>query len=468
MRRNFGALIALLTGFVISSTCSHGAIPSFDTLESETARAGAREGSSDRVISRNGQRYYRFDGSTLFAEIAADAYGDPDLWYVIYRANEDRLEPGSSDGLEDGELLLLLPDPPESRTSRQNGKRTVTVLPGDTFMSLSKRLYGTPAYWKGLYAANKDQLPDPEDPFIIFGNSGAKSRTFVVPGKERVFHLALTEGANFGATMEDRPLRAPRSEPDSRSVASQTVLEDSPQQQDRRSPPDRSSSGRSKAYQLTGNSIRYLELDSASDIGYSEARLILSGTGLLRSSEDISKGLKRLHKGYTYSSGGGSLNSKAKERLFREYKLLRSALNRWWDYPNIGSKTTPNLVDRWIRDASKQLKSLPSRDRYPLLKSLLTQESGVTHWKNFKPVVGTSGDTGFGQFLPATARKVGINPYDPEQNIHGVALYIEELLRSKGSLREALAAYNGGNSPPPKSYRYAVSIMQRSSNIRYA
>jgi len=54
------------------------------------------------------------------------------------------------------------------------------------------------------------------------------------------------------------------------------------------------------------------------------------------------------------------------------------------------------------------------------------------------------GATGLMQFMPATARSLGIDPGDPAQAIDGAARYLSTQLDRFGSMDLALAAYNAG------------------------
>jgi hypothetical protein len=56
-----------------------------------------------------------------------------------------------------------------------------------------------------------------------------------------------------------------------------------------------------------------------------------------------------------------------------------------------------------------------------------------------------AGALGIAQFMPATARAIGLrNPFDPEQAIDAQAHLMRDLLRRFGSVPLALAAYNAG------------------------
>ena len=78
-----------------------------------------------------------------------------------------------------------------------------------------------------------------------------------------------------------------------------------------------------------------------------------------------------------------------------------------------------------------------------LLAALISQES------RFNPnVVSPGGAVGLGQILPTTAAELGVNPYDPAQNIEGCAKYLARQLRRwkhrDDAVRLALASYNAG------------------------
>jgi soluble lytic murein transglycosylase-like protein len=62
------------------------------------------------------------------------------------------------------------------------------------------------------------------------------------------------------------------------------------------------------------------------------------------------------------------------------------------------------------------------------------------------------GAIGLMQLMPTTARELGVNPFEPEQNIEGGVRYFSQLLKMFGGLELALIAYNGG---PGYAQRYA-------------
>ncbi|MGY1840528.1 MULTISPECIES: NlpC/P60 family protein [unclassified Modestobacter] len=58
--------------------------------------------------------------------------------------------------------------------------------------------------------------------------------------------------------------------------------------------------------------------------------------------------------------------------------------------------------------------------------------------------VSSAGATGLMQFMPATARGLGVDPSDPASAIDGAARYLASLTKQFGSTELALAAYNAG------------------------
>lgn len=80
--------------------------------------------------------------------------------------------------------------------------------------------------------------------------------------------------------------------------------------------------------------------------------------------------------------------------------------------------------------------------------------------------VGAAGEQGAWQVI---ASEWGLVPHD----LRGQAAQAERIIRallnySKGNKVEALARYNGGPSPPGKSYRYAERILKRAEHLQLA
>jgi soluble lytic murein transglycosylase-like protein len=91
-----------------------------------------------------------------------------------------------------------------------------------------------------------------------------------------------------------------------------------------------------------------------------------------------------------------------------------------------------------------------------LVLSVIKEES------NFNiNAVSDKGAIGLMQLMPRTARSIGINPYNPAQNIIGGVYYIRYCLNLKGNnIALALACYNAGpnGGVPYSTYKYIKNI----------
>lgn len=74
-----------------------------------------------------------------------------------------------------------------------------------------------------------------------------------------------------------------------------------------------------------------------------------------------------------------------------------------------------------------------------LFLRLVQQESG---WN--PSAVSHKGASGLAQLMPATAKKLGVDIDDPEENLEGGARYLRMMYDKFGSWKLALAAYNAG------------------------
>jgi hypothetical protein len=93
----------------------------------------------------------------------------------------------------------------------------------------------------------------------------------------------------------------------------------------------------------------------------------------------------------------------------------------------------------------------------------INQESG------FAPDVisgrrrSSAGAQGIAQFMPATARGMGVNPLNPTQALDGAARLMSSYVKKYGNYRDALVAYNAGpggvGHPPAESRNYVASIL---------
>lgn len=92
-------------------------------------------------------------------------------------------------------------------------------------------------------------------------------------------------------------------------------------------------------------------------------------------------------------------------------------------------------VDGWIVKYSQEYGVDPN-----IVRAVVMQESGGR-----QDVVSPAGAIGYGQLTLDTAKGLGVDPYDPEQNIKGTVMYLGQMRdRYDGNWDRALYAYNWG------------------------
>jgi hypothetical protein len=105
-----------------------------------------------------------------------------------------------------------------------------------------------------------------------------------------------------------------------------------------------------------------------------------------------------------------------------------------------------------------------------LLAAVASQESSFD-----SQAVSPAGAQGLMQFMPATAKGLGVNPLDPTSAINGAAKYLSSLTEQFGSTELALAAYNagpgtvsryGGIPPYAETQNYVRAVMTKAEAYR--
>lgn len=100
-----------------------------------------------------------------------------------------------------------------------------------------------------------------------------------------------------------------------------------------------------------------------------------------------------------------------------------------------------------------------------LLAAVVWQES-----RGRADAISPKGAIGMMQLMPATARSIGVDPFDPVDNIRGGAAYLRQQIDRFGSVPLGLAAYNagpgavrryGGIPPFRETQTYVSSILAR-------
>ncbi len=127
----------------------------------------------------------------------------------------------------------------------------------------------------------------------------------------------------------------------------------------------------------------------------------------------------------------------------------------------IGAKPTTGATRVADVDQVEQDYGLPQG----LVHAVIHQES-----RGRANAVSVKGALGLMQLMPGTAAQLGVNPYDPEQNVRGGARYLRQQIDRFGSIPLALAAYNagpgavlryGGVPPYRETQNYVSTIMRR-------
>ncbi len=105
------------------------------------------------------------------------------------------------------------------------------------------------------------------------------------------------------------------------------------------------------------------------------------------------------------------------------------------------SASIPSYSGRYKGHYLASAKEAARRHGIPedLFLRLVQQESG---WN--PNALSHKGARGLAQLMPATARRLGVNAADPQDNLNGGARYLRMMYDRFGDWRLALAAYNAG------------------------
>lgn len=102
-------------------------------------------------------------GETL-SSIAADAYGDANLWKTIVAANPsveaNKLKPGITLNLPAHEKATKAAPAAGDAAAKVDPTRQYVVKPGDSLESIATALYSDRSKWESIYATNKAAIGD--------------------------------------------------------------------------------------------------------------------------------------------------------------------------------------------------------------------------------------------------------------------------------------------------------------------
>jgi hypothetical protein len=97
----------------------------------------------------------------------------------------------------------------------------------------------------------------------------------------------------------------------------------------------------------------------------------------------------------------------------------------------------------------------------PIFFGLIQKESS---WNPF--AVGDNGAAyGFGQLHAGAASDVGVDRFNPLQNLQGSAAYLSRQYQKYGNWTDALSAYNQGHAGTSKGLAYANSVLDKAKKL---
>lgn len=155
-------------------------------------------------------------------------------------------------------------------------------------------------------------------------------------------------------------------------------------------------------------------------------------------------------------ANGSTAGDQQSNVLSDAMNTLQSKVTGGWP---TGSEPYQDLITRSAQGAAVPVS---------ILSWLLWKESRYNPEVIDGSIVSPVGALGIAQFMPATARDLGIDPLDPNQAIPAAANYLGRLYSARGTWHEALAAYNWGignvarrgiDNAPPETVDYFTTIL---------
>lgn len=109
-------------------------------------------------------------------------------------------------------------------------------------------------------------------------------------------------------------------------------------------------------------------------------------------------------------------------------------------------------------DAAAKAFNIPAQ----IFHSLIDTESS---WR--PDAISSAGAIGVTQLMPSTAADLGVDPWDPAQNIAGGAAYLSDQYKKFGNWNDALAAYNAGAGNIAAGQGYAAKVLAGAQALGY-
>ncbi len=128
------------------------------------------------------------------------------------------------------------------------------------------------------------------------------------------------------------------------------------------------------------------------------------------------------------------------------------------------SPSGPRLFDREVEEIIREQAARHGVSER-LVKAVVQAESAGN-----PGAVSPAGAVGLMQLMPGTAKALGVDPHNTEQNVDGGIRYLKDMARQFDSLDDVLAAYNAGPGavqrhrgvPPYKETQDYVNKIRRS------
>ncbi|MFW2587394.1 lytic transglycosylase domain-containing protein [Sagittula sp. SSi028] len=156
----------------------------------------------------------------------------------------------------------------------------------------------------------------------------------------------------------------------------------------------------------------------------------------------VAETLSTKNRAMLFSSQTSVLDSRAAKQYNNSVRLQPPKVVTPTKYGNAGeSADIPKYRGRYNGPYATMARLAAQKHDIPedLFLRLVRQESG------FNPkALSHKGAIGLAQLMPATAKELGVDPHDPQQNLEGGAKYLRIQYRKFGSWKLALAAYNAG------------------------
>lgn len=170
-------------------------------------------------------------------------------------------------------------------------------------------------------------------------------------------------------------------------------------------------------------------------ISISSSLILAAAIGTFGATTAVAEGL------FSHSGGRSAFKSQTRVLDGRAAKQYANSVRLTPNKDAVPTYGIPAFRGNYKGQFLPMAKAAASKHGIPhdLFLRLVQQESG---WN--PRAKSHAGAIGLAQLMPFTARKLGVDPHDPAQNLEGGARYLRQQYDRFRSWRLALAAYNAG------------------------